>query len=197
LPRYEEAGIEAAYWQIAHEPSIVPLPDMPTYDVVFLGNVIDEKRRKMLEMLRELPDVNVGIYGDWEHADGHNTYNFAEGESLYRNATIAIADNVYPDTQSYISNRPIQAMAAGGAVLLHQHVPGMFDLSGWVAGVHYIEWNNFDDLRVSIDYWLKDGQLASRKAITQTAKAHVEVHHSYDRRVEELFGELLPQAEKA
>lgn len=186
LPEYEPHGIHAGYWNIAYEPPVRPLPEMPEYDVVFLGNVINEKRRAMLEMLRALP-YRVGIYGDWEHADGHNTYDFAAGEALYRNARIAIADNVYPDQQNYISNRPMQIMAAGGAVCLHQRVEKMELLAGWQSGVHYVEWTDLESLKEAIGYLMQDWQLSGVRRMVATARAHVLAHHTFEARVKELM----------
>lgn len=197
LPEYERLGIRAGYWNIAYEPPIGELPDMPAYDIVFLGNVINDKRRAMLEMLRTLP-YKVGIYGDWEHADGRNVYNFAEGEALYKNARLAIADNVYVDQQRYISNRPMQCMAAGGALLLHQYVERMEELSGWREWVHYVQWDDLADLKAVIDHWMTEDIIPGESpvlmkgyknsaAIVSDAQAHVLEHHTFDARVRQLF----------
>src|SRR5574342_904502 len=154
LPIYEAEGIHAAYWNIAYEAPVLPLPEMPTYDVVFLGNVTNDDRRKLIEFLHSLRGTyKVGIYGDWEHADGHNTYHFAEGAALYKNAKSAIADNAAPDNKESISNRPIQITGAGGALLLHQRVPNMEALTGWRRGAHYIEWLDLESLEYKIRKW--------------------------------------------
>ena len=195
LPIYEREGIRAAYWQIAYEAPVGDLPEMPTYDIVFLGNVISEPRREMLEMLRALP-YRVGIYGDWEHADGHNTYDFGEGEALYKNARLAIADNVYPDTQNYISNRPFQILMAGGALMLHQHVENMEELAGLRLLVDYAEWRDLGHLREEINYWmsskLKEKVNEMREFLVKDGQAYAREHHTYTARVAQLFDELLP-----
>lgn len=187
LPVYAEHNINAKFWQIAYEYPLTPLPDMPEYDVVFLGNIISEPRRKLLEWLRQQTDYRVGIYGDWEHADGHNTYHFDEGEALYRNATIAIADCAYPDQRNYISNRPFHVCAAGGAVLFHQHVERMDVLSGLVAGEHYVEWRDLADLDRLIRYWLDDERADERGRIAKSAREFVLRYHTWDERCEQLL----------
>jgi hypothetical protein len=191
LPTYEANGINAAYWNIAYEPPVVPLPDMPTHDVVFLANVINEKRRALMEFLKGLEGVNVGIYGDWEHADGRNVYDFAAGEALYRNATLAIADNTYQDQSNYVSNRPMQAMGAR-CLVLHQHVPKMEELTGWVAGEHYIEWHTLEELGAAIRQVLQAGKAPYHQMIE---RAHYQIiaNHTWDARVKTLFSELLPK----
>jgi hypothetical protein len=186
LPIYAERGIRAAYWQIGMEIPDPPLPDMPTYDVVFMGNIISEQRRALRTFLRTLP-CSVGIYGDGDDVDGHNTYDFAAGASLYRNAKLAIADAAYVDQRNYVSNRPLQIMGAGGALLLHQHVPKMKDLLGIDGGVHYIEWETFDHLRRLIDRYLKPDFDPLRRAIAAQAQEYVYEHHTYTRRVEQLL----------
>jgi hypothetical protein len=183
LPEYETLGIPARFWQIAYERPVGDLPDMPAYDVVFMGNVISEPRRAMLQLLRGLDGVRVGIYGDWEHADGHNTYDFGAGEALYQRAKVAIADNVYPEQQNYTSNRPIQVLVAGGAVLLHQHVPKMDVLLGIQPGVHYLEWHTLDDLRTLINAALA----SDTRDMVQAGRAYAETHHTYDARVRQLM----------
>lgn len=193
LPTYEAAGINAAYWNIAYEPPVAPLPEMPHYDVVFLANVINDKRRALMEFLKGLQGVSVGIYGDWEHADGRNVYDFAAGERLYYNAKLAIADNVYQDQQNYVSNRPMQAMAAGGALVLHQHVPKMKELTGWIAGEHYVEWHTLDDLKTVIPEWLAKRDTAEYRQMVQRAQWHVLAYHTWEERIRVLFEELLPK----
>lgn len=196
LPVYEREGIRAAYWNIAYEPPVEPLPDMPSYDVVWLANVINDKRRVLMERLKALDGVSVGIYGDWERADGNNVYNFPAGEALYKNARLAICDNVYPDQQNYVSNRPMQAMAAGGAMVLHQRVPKMEALTRWRDGFHYMEWLDADDLVRKIRLYLTDAYEPGRKGVAKTAQRQVMQYHTWDARVKQLVDEFLPSIEK-
>ncbi len=193
LPEYAEYGIHAAYWQIAYEKPVGDLPEMPSYDVVFLANVITDERRRLMEFLRGLDGVSVGIYGDWEHADGTCQYDFGAGAALYRNAKIAIADNTYPDQSNYTSNRPIQVLMAAGALLLHQHVPKMDALLGIEPGVHYVEWGDFAALEKHIRTYLKRGNDPRRRKIVRAGQEYARAHHTYTQRVEQLFTELLPE----
>lgn len=195
LPEYEALGIPAAFWQIAHERSVGELPAMPRYDVAFLGNVISEPRRQMLEMLRTMDGLSIGIYGDWEHADGRNVYNFGEGEALYQQAKVTIADNTYPEARNYTSNRPIQILMAGGATLLHQHVPKMDTLLGIKAGTHYIEWDDLDDLRFKLRYWVEQYGTKHQQRMVAEGQEYAQAHHTYTQRVAQLMGEYLPMIE--
>lgn len=192
IDEYAALGIRAAYWQIAYERPVGELPEMPWYDVVFLGNTITGERRAMMERLKALDGVKVGIYGDWEQADGYNCYDFGQGEALYKHAKVAIADNVYPDQQNYVSNRPIQILMAGGATLLHQRVPKMPDLLGIKPGVHYIVWHDLDDLMFKMQYWLQQYDTGIQQAMVTRGRKYAQAHHTYACRVAQLFDELLP-----
>lgn len=193
LPIYAREGVAAGYWQIAYEPPVEPLPDMPHYDVVFLANVINEKRRVLMERLKAMPGVSVGVYGDWANADGRNTYDFPAGEALYKNAKIAIADNVYQDQTMYMSNRPIQALCAGGALLLQQYIPGMVELSGLIDGLHYVVWENWEDLEHKIRYWIDPIHETWYKEMVEAGQRHALTFHTYAVRVKQLFYEFIPQ----
>lgn len=193
LPDLKAVGINAGYWNIAYEEPVVPLPDVPEYDVVFLGNVFNEQRLALVEMLRGLP-YRIGIYGDWAQADGYNCYDFAAQRALYQKARIAVADNYRPDGLNYVSDRPMQIMASGGAVCLHQKVDTMEALTGWRMGWHYLQWETLDELCEDIHALMtsKSESLAyNRRESIQLAKEHVEKHHSFDSRVEQLFKDYL------
>jgi hypothetical protein len=124
-------------------------------------------------------------------------YNFGAGEALYKLAKVAIADNVYPDQQNYTSNRPIQVLMAGGATLLHQHVPKMDILLGIQSGNHYIEWDDLDDLRFKVRYWVEQYGTSPQKRMVRDGQAYAQAHHTWDCRVRQLFTEYLPMAESA
>lgn len=190
LPELADNGIKAAYWNIAYEPPVRPLPNVPEYDIVFLGNVFNDQRRALVTMLRDLP-YRVGIYGDWEHADGHNTYDFAMQQALYKKARIAIADNYRPDDLNYVSDRPMNIMAAGGAICLHQRVDTMEALTGWRDGVHYVEWTDLNNLKEAIGYLMQNWQSSGLRRMVATAQEHVLTHHTFDARVKELTEKWL------
>lgn len=197
LPEYEALGIRAAFWQIAYEAPVGELPEMPWYDIVFLGNAFTDQRKEMMQRLKalETKDLKIGIYGDWEHADGYNCYDFGQGEALYKYAKVAIADNTYIDQQNYVSNRPIQILMAGGAVLLHQYVAKMPDLLGIKPGVHYIVWHDLDDLMFKAKYWVQQYGGPIQGAMVKRGQEYAQACHTYDSRVEQLFDELLPMIE--
>lgn len=193
LPTYKEHNITAAYWQIGYEDPIGPVPTVPAHEVVWLANR-HSNRQTLYDLLTTL-NVNVGIYGSgWPASNGECTYDFATGAALYQAAKLSIGDNQFPDAYGFVSNRIFQALAAGGALLLHQRVKGLEQLTGLIDGVHYVEWLDFDDLRDKIAYYLDPEHEDERDAIAAAGTAFVREKHSFDVRVQELFGKLLPAA---
>lgn len=196
LPFYQQHNIAAAYWQIGYEDAPEPLPDMPSHDIVFLANAYSTERQGLGAALQALP-YNVGIYGSgWEGVTRQNLYNFSEGAALYRNAKISIGDNQFTDARGFVSNRIFQALAAGGAMLMHQYVPGLKELTGLTGGLHFIEWKDLDELRGLIQYWMQPKQKKDRQKIADYGMRYVHEYHSFDARVRELFTTLMPKARR-
>lgn len=194
LDAYRQHNLKAAYWQIGFEP-VDDLPDMPVHDVVFLATGYSVQRRALGAALQSLPGVNVGLYGgDWQWGNGNTLYNFPAGAALYRQAKIAVGDNQYGDQYGFVSNRLFEALG-NGAFLLHQTIPGLQELTGITAGVHYVEWTDLSDLQDKIRYYLNPRHKAKREAIARAGEAFAREHHSFDARVKELFTTLLPLIE--
>lgn len=194
LNPYAENRVAAAYWQIAYEP--VDERDLPTvskHDVVFLGNGYNDKRYAFGQFLRTVEQdlkVNVGIYGnDWREvgSQGECMYNFRLQRAILKNAKTAVAENQFLTDTGFFSDRVFNTLAAGGALLLHQRVNGLEELTGITAGTHFIQWETFEELRDLIAYWLDKKRDKQRKAIVKAARQFVETHHSFDVRVDQLF----------
>lgn len=190
LPMYEKHGIRAAYWQIGYEVPGADLPDVPKYDVVFLGNCYNDERRALETVLRA-NGYHAGLYGSgWQQSDGNTLYDFATGEALYKSAKAAIGDT-FPGQRAFVSNRMFQALAAG-AFLLQQEAPDLEQYTGLRDGVHYVSWTDLDDLNVKMHYWLDNKQARKRKKVAKTGQQYVRDNFSFDAQVRKLFTELLP-----
>lgn len=195
LPDYAREGVRAAYWPFGYETPNRPLPDVPAYDVVYLGNCYSEARKALYGVLRALP-CRVGFYGaGWPQADGECTYDFTMGEALYRNATLTLSDSQWLDADGYLSNRPFQALAAGGALLLQQRVRRLDAMTGLRDGVDYVGFDHADELPTLVDYWLHPDHTDEREAIVRAGQANVQAHHTFEARVTQLVDELLPALE--
>lgn len=188
LPLYAAAGVRAAFWAFGYETPLTPLPEVPAYDVVYLGNHYSDKRGMLYRRLRDLP-YTVGIYGNgWAQSEGECTYDFAMGEALYRRAKLTVSDNQFPDAIGYLSNRPFQAMAAG-CFVLQQRVEGLTGLTGLVDGDHLALFDALDDLPEAIDDWMNHDE--ERQRIAAQGQTFVLEHHSWKVRVDTLLEQLL------
>lgn len=211
LPVYEAAGIPAAYWQIGFETPQGELPPVKSHDVVFLGQNYNNHRRQFGDALLSLTDegIDIGIYGNywlnpnsppqdsvekWQYIYHDCTYDFLQGRALYQNAKITVANNPFPDALGFVSNRMVEALSAGGAIMLHQYVKGLQDLMGLKPGVHYVEWRTYDELKSWIRYFLDPAHEAERQQIAQAAYEFVQSEHSFSARVKQLFTVYLPMA---
>ena len=84
-------------------------------------------------------------------------------------------------------------MNAGGALLLHQTIPGVQEYTGITPGLHYIEWTDFKDMVEKARYWLDPARDEERRAIVARAQAFVRETNSFDARVDQLLNEILPE----
>lgn len=188
-----QTGKPSAYWQVAFEPAEDCPISEPPFNAVFLANNYSERRAELGKLLEEYHAVLVG--SGWEDAKS-TLYNFQAGRDLYRASKLAIGDNQYPEATAFVSNRLFEAIAAGGALYLQQHIEGLKEHTGLIDGVHYVCWSDFEDLRRKLDYWLDDAQDEARRRIAAQGAAFVRESHSFDARVRELLTELIPGLEK-
>jgi spore maturation protein CgeB len=195
LPRYAELGIRAAYWQIAAEP-VDMIPDVPAHDVLLLANAYSAQRKAWGDAVaRELGDeYDVAIYGSgWGGRErGQTTYNFAASHALTKNARITIGDNQWEGDGGFVSNRFFEALAVGGALMLHQRVASLQEFTGFTPGQHYVEWTDLPDLFEKARYYLTHEDEA--RAIAQAGREFSEAWHTFDARVDDLLNVILPEA---
>lgn len=187
---YARRGVPWMYWQIGYEESDAEPDDKTSHhDVVFLANGYSGNRIRLGKLLRRMKDVNVGIYGSWSAIpiNGANLYNFDEGRKLYRAAKLSIGDDQWK-APGFVSNRLFQALAAGGAMLLHQRVPELDTLLGLKDGVHYVAWDSYQDLQEIIYYYLNHED--ERVEIATAGNELILKEHSFDHRVRELMNVL-------
>lgn len=199
LKTYEDTGITAAYWQASYEHPPGVLPDMPAHDVVFLGQQYHPERRVLGDHLAELRNegIDVAIYGSgWNEGGAYPdcTYDFQTARALYGNAKITLGNNHFPDNYGFVSDRIFHALAGNGAILLHQHVKGLQELTGLTPDVHFVEWNTYAELKYWTRYFLDPAHEAKRQEIVANAWAFAQSHHSFDARLRQLFTEFLPMA---
>lgn len=199
LSIYEQYSIPAFYWQIGYENPPGTLPDVNSHDVLFLGQNYNNHRREFGDVLLSMrgEGVDIGIYGNyWREGEAYPdcTYDFLQGRALYKHAKLTVANNPFPDALGFVSNRIFEALAGRGALMLHQYVKGLQELTGLTPGVHYIEWKTYDELKGYIRYFLDPKNEADRRRIVEAAYRYVSEFHSFDARLRQLFTEFLPKA---
>lgn len=196
LPAYQAAGVKAAYWQCGYEPVKEELDIENRPDIVFMGSAYSPARLELADLLTGLPYDVLLIGTGWVNYPkwngGNTTYDFELSNAIRRASKIEVGDNQWMTDTGFVSNRMFDSLAAGGALMLHQHVPMLEDYTGLVAGTHYIEWSDHDDLREKLAYWLDKKRDKQRERIVKTAATYVRNCHSFDARVKQLFHEILP-----
>lgn len=197
FPNYEEHGVKARYWQCAPEPvDEANLPNAPHHDVLLLANAYSPARKAWGEtVVRELGnEYDVAIYGSgWGGKErGNTTYDFAGSFALTKNATITIGDNQWHGDGGFVSNRFFEALNAGGAIMLHQHVPSLERFTGYQPGVHYVEWTDHADMIAKAREWLHPDKAQERAEMAARAQAFTREFHSFEARVDDLLFNILP-----
>ncbi len=191
LPVYKAEHIPAAYWQIYYKEPIYPLPEMPTYDVLWQGNW-QEHRGDLFDVLYFLrhEGYNVGVYGNDQRANGNTHYDFAAQAALYANATITIGDT-FPNTEAFVSNRVFQALGAG-AFLLQQVSRNLEQYTGLIDGVHYVAWTDVSDMAAKIDWWSQPDRAEMRAQIAAAGQAFIRENYSAAAQVRKLLADIIP-----
>ncbi len=195
---YDANNIAWAYWQIGYEDPQGDLLEQLTdyyrrvggsnvyngreqWPIVFMASLRSDARRQLATTI-ERAGGRVFVPGD----EYGTLYNFVAGKYIYQHSKIALSDNEFPQSIAFVSNRLMQILGAGGAVLFQQHVNGLDELLGLQAGVHYVEYSTPDELPALFKYWL--GHEQERAAMAARALTFVQEYHSFDYRVKELLG---------
>lgn len=199
IPRYSIKGVKTAYWQIGYEPDGVGCDDQEIdYDVVFLGSGYSTERQELGRYLKALSYKLAIIGSQWPAgvAIGNTLYDFSAGCQWYHRAKIALGDNQWKSgARGFVSNRLFQALAAGGALVVHQAFEGMEEYIGLKDGVHLRIWHSRAELQSIIDYYLDPANESERRSIVSAGQREVLRHHSFDARVKQLRSMLYPDIE--
>ena len=183
----ESKNVKTGYWQIGFEPEGIDcIGDTGAPQVVFLANGYSQKRRRLVQQIRSW-DIDFGLYGlGWSEGwtRGSNLYDFQQACRIYNGAKISIGDSQWPDAEGYISNRVMQAMAAGGSVFAVQRFKGM-ELLGLIHQQTVLVWDTPGELRELITYYLNNE--SERQEISQRGREHAMKYFSFDYRVTELL----------
>jgi glycosyltransferase involved in cell wall biosynthesis len=185
-PVYDKHGINWQYWQIGYKDPAAPYGgNVPAHDVVFLGNCYIPERHDLIGVIRDVPNIDFGLYGSCPGAVGNTHYDFAHSQALYQHCKIAIGDT-FPGTVGFVSNRLFQALSAG-AFLLQQYSPELDAYTELIEGEHYIAWRDLSELRELIPMWLDGRRNKRRIRIAENGRQFVRENFSYDAQVRKLW----------
>lgn len=191
---YKAKNIPWHYWQQGYEHAIdVDITTAPKHDVVCLMNVNMPYRRSFAEVVENIADINLGLYGaGWSRPSGNTHLDYGAGEALYKNAKISLSDTA-PNGRGYCSNRVIQTLAAGGALLLLQKSPGLSTYTGLRSGIHYIAWDTLAELPELIHRWLRPENEARRNKIARAGQEYILKNFTFDALIRNLWFEIMPK----
>jgi glycosyltransferase involved in cell wall biosynthesis len=186
VEKWQRVAINARYWQIGWEPDGRGHDPTDRCDVVFLGNGYSKERQEFVKRVRGL-GYKFRLWGSgWPDgwAVGQCTYDFITACREYRGAKFSLGDSQWPDS-GFVSNRVMQALAAGGSALCHQWFRGMEEL-GLKDGVNIITWASFEELKHKLA-WYRDNE-AARRQVAEAGERLALERHGFDNRVQELLG---------
>lgn len=161
--------------------------DIYAFDVVFCGNRYDntnlnfplsEERQQMVNFLTENYPSTFMAYGLGQKgglipgATEVNVYNFSR---------IAINQNNF-HLHDYTSDR-IWRIMSSGCFCLTKYFPGIENI--FQKEVHLDWWNNFDELKLLIDFYLENQ--TERKNIAKAGMEYVRENHTWTKRFSKLL----------
>ena len=179
VSQYERAGARSVhYLPFARDPGLhapVASPTEPVFDVVFVGN-LDEDRVEYLDALAR--DFRVGVFGERTAAvvpkgSALARATFAPaaygGELARALACGAISLNVMRPQNSRSHNMRSFESLACGAFTVTQRTPELTEL--FVEGEQVVGFSDVDELRAAVARWLPDAR--GRSAIGSAGFARV------------------------
>jgi spore maturation protein CgeB len=179
MPAYERAGAETVhYLPFARDPELhapVAEPSPPAFDVVFVGN-LDEDRVRFLDALAA--EYRVAIFGERTAATVSRSRALARatfgpaayGADLARAlASGAISINVMRPQNAQSHNMRSFESPACGAFTLSQRTPELIEL--FAEGEEIACFESVDDLREAVARWR--GDAGGRAAIARAGFARV------------------------
>ena len=160
------------------------------HDVVFVGGGEDYMhpewpyRAKLVRWLKETYGTRLGKYGHPERTvRGH------ELNQLYSSSKIVIGDTLCKDffDSYYYSDRCFEVTGRGG-MLITPYIPGMTDHFIDRQDVVFYAYDNFDQLKYMIDYYLEHHD--EREAIRLAGHYRTKQTNTYTQRMQSMIDTL-------
>lgn len=143
-------------------------------------------RPKLIDWLR-------ATYGDrFLHVGGDGQTGTLRGEALnyqYAHSKVAVGDSlcINFDYPYYWSDRVYETLGRGGFII-HPYIEGMGDHFEDRKHLVFYDFNNFDQLKGLIDYYLEHDD--EREAIRLAGHEHVKANHTYVQRWQHIIEEV-------
>jgi len=154
-------------------------------DVVFVGNMYQEERKKYLQKIAQYYDLK--IYGTIKMSgvpQGRAVFN-DELCKVYSSCKIALGDKYPGVDEGYWSNRVYLALGCG-AFFLTPYIRGLEE--EFKNKKHLVWFHNIDEAISLIDYYLHHPK--ERKEIADAGYELVHKKYSYEQRVKKLIKEI-------
>lgn len=181
--RYLQAGVfhqECSYYK----------PETYKNEVIFVGSKGYHPewsyRPKLIDWLR-------ATYGDrFLHVGGDGQTGTVRGEALnyqYAHTKVSVGDSlcINFDYPYYWSDRVYETLGRGG-FMIHPYIQGMGDHFEDRKHLVFYDFNNFEQLKGLIDYYLEHDD--EREAIRLAGHEHVKANHTYLQRWEHIIKEV-------
>jgi len=188
----ENTQVKGRYLQAAvfHEECYLLEGVQPTHDVIFVGSKGYHPewayRPKLIDWLR-------ATYGDrFTHVGGDGQTGTVRGHALnnmYAHSKVAIGDSlcINFDYPYYWSDRVYETLGRGGFII-HPYIQGMGDHFEDRKHLVFYDFNNFEQLKQLIDYYLEHDE--EREAIRRAGHEHVKANHTYVQRWQQIIEEV-------
>ena len=156
-------------------------PQEPMLDVIFVGSRGYHPewsyRPKLIDWLRATYGERFKHFG----GDGLGVVREEKLNQLYADSKVAVGDSlcINFDYPYYWSDRVYETLGRGG-FMIHPYIQGMGD--HFENGKHLVfyDFNNFEQLKGLIDYYLEHPE--EREAIRLAGHEHVKANHTYKNR---------------
>jgi hypothetical protein len=153
--------------------------DLPReFEVGWVGQTEGMFYRKRAEWVPRL--ASAFRMNDWK-----GRYSLQEVAEVYRRSRLVV--NIGRDDFPQDANMRVFEVLASGALLVTSMPSELSDM-GFEEGVHFIGYQNPDEIIRVIRHFLKDEP--ARAGIAQAARAKVLQEHTYDRRADQLIAHL-------
>lgn len=159
------------------------------HEIIFVGSKKYHPEWKYRAKLIDYLDTTYSKKFELWGKDGNGIVRGKDLNRLYASTKIVVGDSLCPQFSypNYWSDRVYETLGRGG-FLIHPHVPGMENEFTDKEHLVFYEYNNFNQLKELINYYLKNEE--EREAIRIAGHELVKQNYTYKNRWQTIFKEL-------